>query len=495
VIESTSLNILISKYLSLLVIVVSPLIIPVVSILLILVILVAIYQLIRLIVFFKNIEKPFTLLELQPLKKTTISPYTTQQLFTVIHGLSRQQTFINRIFNLSKTYAFEIVSSKLGGIKYLVRVPEEDADLVRKTLVSYLPGLQISKVGEIPTSSPTHHRVTSFKLSRPFMFPLLHQESLETYDPIAYITGSMTKLAHDETITFQIVASPLNKATKPVISKILKLFRSGKNLDSIMEVTGNNTLPPLILLVLQVLLLPVGLLVFVFSGGNEGPWLNIGQSDHKNIPSNSHQTELESSIKHKLDQPLFSTSIRLSTSGNSLGVMRSRERSIVSALNTLSNAENQSLTKAFNANLKLFQKIKFWLFNKRIIAPFSSLILSASEIADLYHLPYTDITKTEDLTKQQSKELPAPLSLKQTGNLDIVFAQNQYGGNTTPIGLTEDERRRHMYILGATGTGKSTLLLSMLQEDLDHDKGLCLIDPHGDLVEQVLTLIPQTPTQ
>ena len=73
----------------------------------------------------------------------------------------------------------------------------------------------------------------------------------------------------------------------------------------------------------------------------------------------------------------------------------------------------------------------------------------------------------------------------------MYFAKNTYGGTETDIGLTADERRRHVYILGATGTGKSTMLLSMIKKDIEHKKGLCVIDPHGDLIEQVLSIIPK----
>jgi len=119
------------------------------------------------------------------------------------------------------------------------------------------------------------------------------------------------------------------------------------------------------------------------------------------------------------------------------------------------------------------------------------LILSSSEISDLYHFPFTQTTKTEDLIKSHSKELPAPISLKKVKNLDVVFANNHYGGGITQIGLTKEERRRHMYILGATGTGKTTLLLSMIKQDMENDKGLCVVDPHGDLIEDILHIIPK----
>lgn len=95
------------------------------------------------------------------------------------------------------------------------------------------------------------------------------------------------------------------------------------------------------------------------------------------------------------------------------------------------------------------------------------------------------------MSKLHSRELPAPLSLKQTTECDLYFAKNTYGGTETKIGLTIEERRRHMYILGATGTGKSTMLLSMIKQDIEHGKGLSVIDPHGDLIEQILSVIPK----
>lgn len=120
----------------------------------------------------------------------------------------------------------------------------------------------------------------------------------------------------------------------------------------------------------------------------------------------------------------------------------------------------------------------------------SSSLLSVSEISDLYHFPFTKVTQTENIVKVHSKELPAPLSLKNNLLLDVVFAENSYGGTTTRIGLTEEERVRHMYVIGATGTGKSTMLLSMIAQDLKNGKGVCIVDPHGDLAEAAITCIP-----
>jgi len=68
------------------------------------------------------------------------------------------------------------------------------------------------------------------------------------------------------------------------------------------------------------------------------------------------------------------------------------------------------------------------------------------------------------LVKTHSKELPAPLSLKKDNKYDVIFGKNTYGGTTTDIGLTEEERKTHMYIIGRTGSGKTTTLYAFLKK-------------------------------
>ena len=84
------------------------------------------------------------------------------------------------------------------------------------------------------------------------------------------------------------------------------------------------------------------------------------------------------------------------------------------------------------------------------------------------------------------------MSLKKSAiKLDNVFAKNIYSGVETPIGLTLEERRRHLYVIGATGTGKTTLLTHMIYNDLSSGKGVAVLDPHGDLSERLLAIVPK----
>ena len=92
--------------------------------------------------------------------------------------------------------------------------------------------------------------------------------------------------------------------------------------------------------------------------------------------------------------------------------------------------------------------------------------------------------------KSHSQDLPAPLSLKNNNDLDVVFGANNYGGVAAEIGLTNNDRSRHVYLIGQTGSGKSTIIHHMASDDIKKGRGLAVIDPHGDLAEGLLEAVP-----
>jgi hypothetical protein len=134
-------------------------------------------------------------------------------------------------------------------------------------------------------------------------------------------------------------------------------------------------------------------------------------------------------------------------------------------------------------------------FQQRILTPHLALqrpILSSSELADLYHFPNTDLTKTEGLVKSRSQVLPTPLSIKRSNaKLDVMVGVNQHGGEIQPIGMTAEQRQKHTYVIGKTGMGKTTLLTEMIYQDMLSGKGLAVLDPHGDMFKDLLRLVPE----
>lgn len=436
-----------------------------------------------------HLKQPFTLLEVKPPQETLQSSYTTQQLFALLHGLSRQRSWFQRILGFQKSYSFEIVSTKDDGICYLLRVPSDDADLIKKSLLSYLPGISVSEANDY-LSETAIGTVAEYKLARHFAFPLKQQDELKEHDPIAYITGNMTKLAPNETVAFQIVTSPVNKSSVRDIKRISRLIYANKDLVKGLKASyGRSIFKNVLFMLFYLLTLPLGVFVFIFSQGREGPFLPLPFNNEPDKTANPYQEELERMIKGKLDQELFNASLRLLVIGDRK-IGSKRVRGFTSSLSSFSNSSYQYFYKLRDIHWTLIEKLKRFSFRNRINL-LNTSILSVSEIADLYHFPFTKTTRTEDIQKIHSKELPAPVSLKKAKDLDVIFAKNTYGGGTTLIGLNQEERRRHMYILGATGTGKSTMLLSMINQDMQNGKGLCVIDPHGELIESILPLVPE----
>ncbi len=456
---------------------------------LILFFIVIIFLSIRSYLIYQVIKSPHTLLEIKPPKETEQSPYSTQQLFNLFHSIANQKSFIERLFKIKQPLSFEIVSTKEDGIRYVIRVKSDLASLVKNSLISYLSGIEVKTTSEYLESDNLKTTISELRLSNNFVLPLKTHETLEKNDPIAYLTGNMTKLKPSDLMVYQVIVAPVSKKSIPEVSRISKLIASKKDLKSNINKQFSlfGYLHIFIGLVLQIVLLPIGILVFIATDGKEGPLLSLPLITEKIGNSNPYQSEMESLIKQKLDQQLFSVSIRVLTHSKS----KKRHKGFLSSLTSMTNTQYQSLKLIFKPNIKIIKQLKFYLFRNRFILPLNKTILSSSELGDLYHFPFTRTTKTEDMQKQFSKELPAPLSLKKAHKLDITFAKNTYGGAITAIGLTEDERRRHMYILGATGTGKSTMLLSMINSDLKNNKGLAVLDPHGDLIEEILNIIPE----
>ena len=73
-----------------------------------------------------------------------------------------------------------------------------------------------------------------------------------------------------------------------------------------------------------------------------------------------------------------------------------------------------------------------------------------------------------------------------------IFAETNYRNSNVKFGIKTDDRRRHMYFIGKTGMGKSTVLENMIIQDIQDGKGVCVVDPHGDLVEKVINFVPSS---
>lgn len=448
--------------------------------------------------FRKSIQEASVLLELTPPSKTEQDSYTTEQLFSLIHSLGNHRSFKDKLLGNKTQFSLEIVSTQHDGIRYLIRTIPKEVNTLKRNLLSYLPQLSVKIVSDyLPEriEKDSYCKVVEFKLSHHFAYPLKRQDELIKHDPIAYITGMMTKLSPDEVISLQIlVSSAKPKEARKIANLILYNGDLLEYLNSFKTpsylVIPAFFLKVFLILIYLVAMVPLWALASLRHGDVPLPQMPFSAPKLKREKT-QYEQDLISSINTKLDQPLFETTIRLLVVVNNRKDLSERVRGFISSFASFSGAGDQTIITQKRFNLSVLKKIFYFTFKKRLTIFSPKLLLSISEISDIYHFPFTRTTKTEDIVKMHSKQLPAPLSLKRADNLDITFAKNFYGGSTTMIGLNQEERRRHMYIIGATGTGKSTLLLSMITQDIKNGKGLAVLDPHGDLIEKILPTIPE----
>ncbi|MCA9345294.1 ATP-binding protein [Candidatus Saccharibacteria bacterium] len=119
-------------------------------------------------------------------------------------------------------------------------------------------------------------------------------------------------------------------------------------------------------------------------------------------------------------------------------------------------------------------------------------ILNDVELATIFHLPDSSNVPTTQLERQQSKQVDGPRNLLEDG---LLLGYNVFRGAKKPIRLSENDRRRHMYIVGQTGVGKSVFLENLALQDMIEGRGFAFIDPHGDTAETLLGMVPKERTE
>jgi hypothetical protein len=435
--------------------------------------------------------------------------YANAQFLSQFHSLAGQKNIWQRLFGYKRRYSLEIVSSAKEGIRYIIAMSSSDAPIIKKNILSFISGIEIKEISDyLPEdlfqSKSGKTKVVEFKLSNDFVLPLKKHESLEGHDPIAYLAGNMTKLSAEELISMQLVITPISRSThRGTIKKINNIENKIQNKQALSSYLSSNIWQKLFAIpwaifkwLLKAFELTVKLLLSLVTAawdtdGNSTPIFDK-ESQVVVIDNihNPYDQQFQNEVKEKLDQPLFEASMRLLVRAESKKQYRERLSGFLSSLGLFSSTYQSFAIRYFNI-LRIIQPPSK-AFTSRQIAYASNPVLSLSELASIFHFPTNEATKTEDLLKIKSQPLPAPLSFKQNAdNFDNAFAKNYYGGTETVIGQTLEERRRHTYILGATGSGKTTLLTSMIYSDIANGKGVAVLDPHGQLIEKLLEVIPK----
>ena len=470
------------------------------------ILLVVVYVLLRLIAKILNVKRlirqPYAIIEITPPAFTDKTPAATQQLFNVLHGLNPGSTSLASRVTRASIFSLEVVSTRQHGIVFRIRVPASDAGLTQQYITSYLPDVKV-KLTEDSMINQSYQEIIEFKQRKHFAYPLNSQASLEQHDAIGYLMGSMSKLGVDESIIFQIVATPV------IINEADELsFRLMNNEDIIARLKNKRNLLQTALAILVRALSGLGMLVVEGIGDAQHGYSNqrvqqasrsldnklqIAQRLKPARQLSSQEQDLFEQMQTKLSQPLFMVNIRASVALKDSKAKQARLKSITASLISMAAPRHQALLARGRYPVAAKQLYRRVVFNHRIPAlrTKNQIVLSASELGGLFHFPHSGSTQTDNIVKSLSRTLPAPLSLKAHPKLDVILGLNNHHGDSTPIGLTSADRERHVYVIGGTGNGKTTMLQYSIIQDIRAGRGVAVIDPHGDLAKTLLKYIPK----
>ncbi|MCA9347275.1 DUF87 domain-containing protein [Candidatus Saccharibacteria bacterium] len=444
--------------------------------------------------FIHLLTRKMVYLEIIPPAFQDKSLEATDSLFGALHKLG-SPTAVERLLGKKHIFSVEIHSSSKQGIRFIIAVPDDKTDTVEKLIHSFVPDSK-TKIIDVDTISP--RRIFEFRQSKHFSYPIQSFDMPEKDDPLGYITGSMTKLKEDERAIYQLTFKPVQlRQAKQLQQKILRN-------DAFMPEAKVKAgfLTPVFSLTNKLLFAAAD----AFSAGVHHDTTHyavvgaqrdleykkqLARGDKPVRTLSYFEHEVIESVNQKLKRPLFDCRVRFILQTNQKETERTAKRSIVAAIGIFDVSGYQKLSLR-RRKFGVSRKLQELAVSKRLLGVSSGQnYFSANELSRLYHVPHSQTVKTTNVIKSLSKTLPAPVSLKQNENLDVLFGENLHHGQTTAIGLTAAERERHMYIIGGTGNGKTTMLKYMISQDIKNNKGVAVVDPHGDLAEELLGLIPE----
>lgn len=355
----------------------------------------------------------------------------------------------------------EILSTQ-GFISFYASVPDTLGSLLEKQITAQYPSATVEEVDD-PNIFPEQCATASVQLTlkKDFAFPIRTYKTFET-DTLNAVTNALSKL--DETTEgagVQIVIRPIDD----------KWQKRGQHISSEMK-AGKYSGDSLAKGVLK------GLGGLLISGGDKSD----GKSKSDEFkPLTSAQEKVVQMIGDKSAQPGFEVAIRLIAVAATPTEAKINLNNILSSFSQYTSEVNR-FTIAKLPEDKVLSQFIFRLFSLG-----KPDILNTEEIASLWHLP-TSRLETPNIRWMRAKKFPPPSNLPKEG---ITLGKSVYRGTESIIKMNDDDRRRHIYCIGKTGTGKTTWMQNLAYQDIMAGRGVCVVDPHGDMIDWLMARIPK----
>jgi hypothetical protein len=412
----------------------------------------------------------YTVLRIDVPRNNDRSPLAAEQMFAAIHGIfSESAKFQNHL-------SFEIVARDKF-IQFYLYLPIHLKDFVEGQIYAQYPSVEIHEVDDYAQQVNVvskSYAVCELALNKPEVYPIKQFTDFEV-DPISGITSVMSKLNQDEEVWIQMIIRPVGDEWQEKGHKTVTAVRAGKKVG-----TGN----PIFGSVMKGLFgFGRDLLVNAVSPGADTT-LPV-----KEIKLPASVEEALKSIEQKITKLGFETRVRILAHGNDSISVKLKCQNIAAAFKQF-NTTNLNGFKAGPIFVDDEARLKDYLYRSYDKGGY---IFNIAELASMYHFPSSSVA-TPNIVWSGSKKGEPPANLPIRVNVPpadfTVLGLTNFRNNFQEFGVKTDDRRRHVYIVGKSGTGKSTLIENMVINDINAGRGVIVVDPHGEMVDKIVTCIP-----
>ncbi len=197
--------------------------------------------------------------------------------------------------------------------------------------------------------------------------------------------------------------------------------------------------------------------------------------------------ELADAADAKVTRPLFAAVVRIAIRAGRYERMLHLARDLAGSLRVFAHPQGNALIALHNDEYPSFENHIEDVLARQTRR--SGMLLNSDELIGFVHLPGSAV-RSPVLERDSGKTKAAPASVRHAQGL--LLGDNVHAGESVEVRLTPDQRVQHTHIIGASGTGKSTLLFNLIRQDIENGDGVAVLDPHGDLIDRILGIIPES---
>jgi hypothetical protein len=393
-----------------------------------------------------------------------------QIIYNIIDS-TRSSGFKSKFYG-QRHLSFEIVGWQ-GFIHYYASVPISMIEVVKQAVVSAYPTARLEEIAEHNIFSPVGKISGTvggeLALKEPYAYPIATYQDLKR-DAMQSLLNSLSTLDKEDGAGIQILLRPADPSWRKTASSIASHKRKGKDskkgaaqiLDYMSQIGK----------------------AFLKTPDSNG----AKKEDSKPELSSLDQSVLDS-IDDKTRYPGYEIMIRLIASSNVLQRSQAILNNMVAAFSLYDAPGKNGFKYTPAKDIESFATAYIMRFFPQAN---NKSILNSVELATLFHFPDESNIPTSQLQRQDSKQVDGPRNVPDEG---ILLGYNLFRGVKKPIRIALGDRQRHMYVVGQTGTGKSTFLENLALQDMLSGNGFAFVDPHGDTAEKLLAMVPKERTE